>query len=205
MKKISLLISFIGLLHSFVHSQTCFPQGITFTTQQKIDNYHLNYPDCTRIEGDVNILGPDITNLDSLIVLDSIDGDLSIESNPNLTSFAGLDGLTYVGDGMMINSNDTLESIAALAKLTSISNELQIFGNAALTNLSGFENVDAGSVDYLRIYGNPSLSDCQVQSICDYLAGPAGEIDIYSNAGGCNNPPEVSADCGIAQVCLQAN
>jgi len=250
MKKIVLLISFIGLMHAIVHAQSCFPQGITFTTQQQIDNYHLNYPDCTRIEGDVKILGPTITNLDSLIVLDSIDGDLSIESNPNLTSlggllnlafvggdlrigfnnllaslsglnnvstvggylhisylnelvnFSGLDGLTYVGDGMMINANDTLESIAALSNLTSISNELQIFDNAVLTNLSGLENVDAGSVDFLRIYGNPSLSDCQVQSICDYLASPAGEIDIFSNAEGCNNPPEVSAGCGIAQVCL---
>ena len=33
----------------------CLPEGITFTTQEQIDNFQTNYPGCTEIEGDVYI------------------------------------------------------------------------------------------------------------------------------------------------------
>ena len=33
----------------------CLPEGITFTTQEQIDNFQINYPGCTEIEGDVII------------------------------------------------------------------------------------------------------------------------------------------------------
>ncbi len=33
----------------------CLPEGITFTTQAQIDNFQLNYPGCTEIEGDMKI------------------------------------------------------------------------------------------------------------------------------------------------------
>jgi hypothetical protein len=48
---------------------TCLPEGINFTTQAQIDNFQTNYPGCTEIEGDVLILGSNITNLTGLSVL----------------------------------------------------------------------------------------------------------------------------------------
>lgn len=57
-------------------SQACLPQGITFSTQEQIDNFQTNYPDCTEIEGDVIIEGDEITNLDGLNVLNLIGGFL---------------------------------------------------------------------------------------------------------------------------------
>ena len=53
-------------------SQPCLPQGITFTTQEQIDNFQTNHPNCTEIEGGVKIEGNDITNLDGLNVITSI-------------------------------------------------------------------------------------------------------------------------------------
>jgi hypothetical protein len=53
-------------------SQPCLPDGITFNTQEQIDNFQINHPNCTEIEGGVVIEGDDITNLDSLIVITSI-------------------------------------------------------------------------------------------------------------------------------------
>jgi len=47
----------------------------------------------------------------------------------------------------------------------------------------------------LRINYNNSLSTCEVQSICDYLAAPNGSVSIYSNATGCNSQEEVEAAC----------
>ena len=63
MKKL-LLISFVLIFCQFtVTSQSCLPTGIIFTTQAEIDNFQTNNPNCTEIEGDVEINGDDITNL----------------------------------------------------------------------------------------------------------------------------------------------
>ena len=58
--------------------QACLPDGITFSTQEQIDNFQTNYPNCSEIEGSVAISGDDITNLNGLNVLTSIGGDLMI-------------------------------------------------------------------------------------------------------------------------------
>lgn len=54
----------------------CLPEGITFSTQEEIDNYQSNYPGCVEIEGDVIIEGEDITNLDGLYGLNFVSGFL---------------------------------------------------------------------------------------------------------------------------------
>jgi len=81
MKTLSLLTLLIFHFSLFiVHSQEqpCLPEGITFETQAQIDNFQENYPGCTMIEGDVNISGPDITNLIGLSSIISIGGILEI-------------------------------------------------------------------------------------------------------------------------------
>ncbi len=73
---IALLSIYFSLftIHSF--SQPCLPSGITFSTQEEIDNFQSNYPYCTEIEGDVIIEGNDVTNLYGLSVLTAIGGFL---------------------------------------------------------------------------------------------------------------------------------
>ncbi len=86
MKKLTLIIGFV-LSQLFLFAQTedsCLPEGITFTTQEEIDNFQTNYPNCTEIEGDVLIggwNGSNITNLNGLNVLTSIGGNLEILGN----------------------------------------------------------------------------------------------------------------------------
>ena len=65
---------------------SCLPDGITFETQAQIDSFQVNYPNCNTIRGDVMISGDDITNLNGLNVLTSIEGDLYISNNSNLTN-----------------------------------------------------------------------------------------------------------------------
>ena len=100
MKNITLiLIVLLVCIHSGVISQSCLPEGITFTTQQQIDNFQLDYPGCTEIEGDVQIgeyPNTDIENLNGLNVLTSIGGDLYFTHNHNLTSLTGLENLIFV-------------------------------------------------------------------------------------------------------------
>ena len=61
MKKI--LLSALSLfISTIVISQSCLPEGIEFTTQEQIDNFQTDYPGCIEIEGDVTIIGYEISN-----------------------------------------------------------------------------------------------------------------------------------------------
>ena len=51
MKKLIFLIVAVAINYAAVFSQGCLPEGITFTTQEQIDNFQINYPGCTEIEG----------------------------------------------------------------------------------------------------------------------------------------------------------
>ena len=129
----------------------------------------------------------------------SIGGDLSIHNNYSLTSLTGMDGLTSIGRDLSIWSN-TLTNLTALNNLTSIGGNLFIEYNDALTSLTGLNNIDAGSITNLYVSGNGSLSTCEMQSICDYLANPNGGITISDNAMGCDSKAEVQSACAVISV-----
>lgn len=78
MKKLTLLIGLAFIVQVMVYSQSCLPDGITFTSQEQIDNFQNNYPNCTEIEGDVTISGYDISNLNGLYVVTTVGGGLNI-------------------------------------------------------------------------------------------------------------------------------
>jgi hypothetical protein len=151
-----------------------------------------------------------LVNLSGLNNLTSIGGNLeagfniwgSIFGNPAFTSLTGLDNLTSIGGYLSICFNDALTSLTGLEGLTSIGGVLEISNNDALTSLTGLDNIAAGSIIHLQIFFNGSLSTCDVQSICNYLASPNGTIDISINAEGCNSVEEVETACGF---CLNEN
>jgi hypothetical protein len=147
------------------------------------------------------------------------------EGNCSLISLAGLDGLTSVGNTLTITSNESLEEISALNNLNALNGELIISHNNVLQNLNGLDNIDklrlrlriSGNdslkdisalsnidsllIEGLYIYDNKSLSTCNTESVCAYLANAAGHIDIHQNAPGCNNPGEVANQCGFEMPC----
>nr|NQU88899.1 hypothetical protein [Bacteroidota bacterium] len=135
---------------------SCLPEGITFTTQSEIDNFQINYPNCTEIEGDVGIgewPGSDITNLNGLSVLTSIGGDLHIQQNPLLMDLSGLDNLISIWE-LWVLENESLQNLTGLNNLSSIYGEISISSNEELTSLTGLEGLN--SIESLRI-SNPSL------------------------------------------------
>ena len=157
----------------------------------------------TSIGGDLLIYSHNaLTSLTGLDNATSIGGILDIWNNNDLLSLTGLDNVTSIGGVLRIGGNNTLTSLTGLGNLTSIGGELSIAYNDALTNLSGLDNIDVASIEDLYIYENDSLSNCEVQNVCDYLVSPTGSVNIYNNASGCNNPIEVANGCGITLPCL---
>ncbi len=150
----------------------------------------------TSIEGSLSIYNnASLTGISGLSNATSVENYLMIYNNPVLTGLTGLDNLETIGGNFNIQNNDVLASLTALDNLTSIGGYISIDKNNILTSLSGIDNVDAGTIEHLVIVHNTTLSTCEVQSICDYLSSPNGEVQIYGNAPGCNSPEEVEAAC----------
>lgn len=248
-KLISIIIVVIFFFPTIVFSQSCLPDGITFTTQNQVDSFQINYPTCNVIEGDLNINWSDITSLTGLNVLTKIEGDLSIHqnsmlntlsglqnidsiygslcicSNDSLINLSGLNSITSIGKSVVISDNELLENLNGINNLTNISSYIKIIENPSLTSITGLENLNSISgflaisnnpallslngldninqgISDLEISDNHSLSNCAIASICNYLSSPIGEVDIYSNATGCNSPPEIANSCGFTMSCL---
>jgi hypothetical protein len=302
MKCQTFLIFLLSFYTQVLFSQSCLPEGITFSTQEQIDSFQSNYPGCKVIGGFVKITGNDISNLLGLNELDSIlgrfvidymfdlqdlvgledlkfiggdftiedapslhdltgleslsavggnleitwndwlfsldglqslttvDGSVLIDANWELTSLVGLnnlvsiggslvignwwsgnevlsnlDGLnslTTIGEGVFIGFNNDLTSLDGLNNLNSLVGELSIVNNPNLTSLSGLENITDSVLTHVWIYDNPSLTECNIQSLCEYLADIPDMIGIYNNGPGCDNPHEIADSCGFDLSCL---
>ncbi len=147
--------------------------------------------------------GSNISNLEGLNVVTFIGGHLSIFNQDFLTSLTGLNNVMHIGGNLVILNNDLLTSLTGIENLYSIAGSLHIGGsyggNPFLTSLTGLDNVTSIGGD-LYIIDNNSLSTCEVESICNYLASPNGEITIEDNATGCNNQWEVEQACQTISV-----
>ena len=162
MKKLISIIAIFIFSQAAIFSQNCLPEGITFTTQEQIDNFQSSFPGCTQIEGGVKINGDDINNLNGLNIITSIGENLLIGTtintwvNPLLTDLTGLENLTSIGDDLEISGNIALQSLEGLSGITSINGNFAIISNVDLPDLSGLNNLN--SVDgYFTIGWNEGL------------------------------------------------
>ncbi|MFC2101983.1 T9SS type A sorting domain-containing protein [Bacteroidota bacterium] len=163
----------------------------------------------TSIGGSLSFSGNEaLTSLAGLDNVTSIGGSLVLSDNESLTSLAGLNNVTSIGEDLWIGEyalgewrgNPSLTSLQGLNNLSSIGGTLAVLCNISLTSLTGFDNIDAGSISHLFICINQLLSTCEVQSVCDYLSSPNGTIDIHDNAPGCNSPEEVQEACEAVAI-----
>lgn len=186
MKKLSIFTVILLFCYVTVYSQSCLPEGISFTTQAQIDSFQILHPNCTKIEGTVYIgcTFNDITNLAGLDVLTSIGGSLIFgsqgaanSSGTHLINLEGLEGLDSIHENLGIVSNGQLEDISALDGLKYLGGNLSIRWNQALVT-------------------------CQSAGLCNYLLNPNGAVAIYSNGPGCNSVVELGANCNDSIPCL---
>ncbi len=150
----------------------------------------------TTIEGgQLQIAANGLTSLTGLNNVTFIGGSLGIEYNTSLTSLTGLDNVTSIEGSLFIYHNDALTNLMGLDNVISIDGTIGIDDNSNMISLTGMDNIEAASINYLNIYNNSSLSTCEVQSVCDYLASPSGLVNIHDNAPGCNSQEEIEEAC----------
>ncbi|MFD2571790.1 putative Ig domain-containing protein [Spirosoma soli] len=111
----------------------CPTGGVTLSTQAEVNAFPAG---CPNLPGTLTISGADITNLNSLSALTSVEGQLRILNNTSLTSVSGLSALRQVGTSLIIQNNAVLPNLSGLQSLTSVEGLLTIRDNAALTSIS---------------------------------------------------------------------
>jgi len=192
MKLLRLLVFPMLLFVNTALSQQCIPDSLLITSQSELDDFLVQYPNCTEILGFVNIRESEsgsITNLSGLQNITSIGGHLLIENNDNLTNLSGLNNLTSIRASLTISENDNLTSLSGLENLTAVDFDstidtipyadvgINIIDNESLINLSGLIGLTATSED-LIISENNSLINL---SGLDNLTSVDGEFIINDN------------------------
>ena len=165
---------FFVLMASVIHeiSAQCLTDGITFSAQSQVDSFPINYPNCTVILGNVTIQGEDISNLNGLIGVESIFGNLHIG------------GEDYPFGGTML-SNDSLINLFGLDSLTTVEGAVNISANYALTTLDGLGNLDSiGGSLYIGYWGTEGMGTNPLVSLegLEKLSFIGGHLTIGSQS-----------------------
>lgn len=189
MKKFFLFILPACILLATASAQSCLPLGIMFQSQEQIDSFQKNYPNCKRIEGSVILSGEGITNVNGLSQITAIKGNLWvggwIYSIPDLYSLKGFKNLVFVGGSLRVDQCMSLVDLSGLEKLTSIGGELNIGlswskstkSNCSLTHLYGLDNLYSvgKSVSIMNNYKLKSLEGLE------NLTTVGGDVIIIKN------------------------
>jgi len=141
---IDFLILVSILAGSPIYSQNCLSSGIVFSSQTQIDEFVMNFTGCKTIEGNVRIeesIPNNIINLNGLINLEKIEGNMVLFGNSSLSDLNGLNNLDTIKGDLTIQANTTLDSLKGLDSLKYIGKNFYI-GETRIKNLKYIENLD---------------------------------------------------------------
>ena len=164
------------ILNQNISSQSCFPNGLTISTQESLDAFVQNYSNCNEIEGYLKIVNSSIISLGGLDNILKVKGDLMLEHNDSLISISGLDNLDFIGGMLKINGNNRISSIDPLIKLDTVLGSIVIWENDKISSLHGLDSLQflggnlginyspqitsLPSLNYIsHIYGNVTITD----------------------------------------------
>lgn len=175
---------------------TCLPYGNYYFEQQSdIDNFATDYSNCTQLAGDVLISGTDITNLNGLNGVQSINGNLEITPPQNLqmplANLTGFENLATITGDLLIEDNGSLNSLTGLESLETIGGIFSIKDNSQLLNLDGLSSLDSIGLT-LQIEDNDALQNINGLSSLKNIMG-FGIVTNRNliNLGGLENLEEV--------------
>ena len=161
---------------------TCPSNDLITGSQQRLEEFREDYPDCTRFPGRIQVFGPDITSLTPLNNLTFIGGSLSIR-RLQVTSLPGITGIDTIMGGFVIDDcpnlgangfgNDldlrfiggvlTAKDLPMVTTTLPIDNLRHIgasliFRRTGISNMDGLANLEEIGIA-LTLENNPNLTD----------------------------------------------
>lgn len=145
-----------------------------------------------------------LEDLSAFSPITKLNRSLNFRNCLSLTDLSGFHNVSTVGRTLSIQGNPKLQNLDPLAAVKDIGAYLYIKDNNMLTSIEGLTNVHSigdynpTGVPELTIEENDLLSDCQIRLVCMMLHAPGVEVDINTNAPGCNDINEIfCADAGL--------
>ena len=193
MKKLILVATLLFMLNN-LHSQTCLPGVHFFNSQEQIDNFPTEYPNCRAIEGSIYIEGNDINNLIGFSNINKFYSHLRIETCHNLYNLTGLNNVDTIGE-LIIHVNENLSDLSGFEKLKCIKDGLlQISDNNSLNSLTGLDSLNYVEKDIIISFNEQLISIDGLESISTAESITIEYNSSLSNITGLQNLSEVTAD-----------
>ncbi|HAT66339.1 MAG TPA: hypothetical protein DCS66_17380 [Flavobacteriaceae bacterium] len=178
----------------------CPTTPILIETQEEIDNFASNYPNCSVLTEELRINGVNnsITNLNGLSGI-IYANDIYIH-NTEITDFTGLHNLETAAH-LSIWGNHNIQNLEGLSAAQSIA-FLELFINNGITDVSGMANLNF--IENLSIFYNNNLSDLSafsfITSLTDLNLGGGNELISLS---GLENLHTIDGDLVLSNLQLE--
>ncbi|WP_196886246.1 T9SS type A sorting domain-containing protein [Aureivirga sp. CE67] len=124
----------IFVLFSVSFYSQCPAGDVIISSQNELNDFISNYPNCTEINGDLIIKNTDIISLEELPNLQDIQGTFKLENNNSLINIGNI----YKASGVEILDNDALQNIVLFIDNSngySLNERLEIKNNDSLKNI----------------------------------------------------------------------
>ena len=198
--KITLIILVFLSFWSFKAQGQCPTSSNFFNSQDSINVFPTNYPNCHTFVGDISIQGNDITSLANLSQITSITGDFTIFNCDQLPTLTGLNNIQSIGKELNIYENDLLTSLDGLNNLQNITGSLTIRVNKQLQSLSSLANLSTVGHITSIIDNDNLVSITGLENLT--TIGPGliiGGNDKLPNLNGINNITNIDGPLVIAE------
>jgi len=155
-------------------------------TQADIDQFIIDYPNCTNFQNSIDISTSGLNNLNGLSNLIEIGGHLFIYST-DLVNLTGLDNLQIIGDYLQIENNDFLTDIESLGNITSLGGNLYVNNNPNLASCCPLINLADLAITAGNNYNiDDNDDDCSslpvIEEYCNPGICPPGNVILESQA-----------------------
>ncbi len=186
------------LLFAFKAEAQCPPGDVNLSSQAQVNQFLVDYPNCTQITGQLVITGnttdlsplnrlthitrslvisgTELTDINGLTGLVSVGtfiqiGGENAPANPQLQNISGLNNVTSVGGAIIIIKNPSLTGITGFNALAQVGGAFDVRQNANLTNIEGFVNLTTiGGYSYINDTKAVSIAGLSnLQSIGSFL------------------------------------
>jgi len=191
MKRITLLpLLFLFFFQSFGQ---CPTTDLILTTQAEIDDFAINYPNCSVLTHELQINGENsiINNLNGLSLITEADYIFILQTQ--IQDLYGLDNLVDI-DHLALWFNVGLENLEGLTSVENIGS-MELFINSGVTNLSGMDNIQ--NIDNLNLFSNANLDDITHLSFIESMSSLTLGGNALTSLSGLENLATVSGDLSI--------
>jgi hypothetical protein len=194
------LFAIVFLLSTFIGFGQCPTETTWLQTQEDVDNFAIDYPNCTQLTHNM-IIGSETSDVNDLSALSQLthigtpvgNGVNLLISGTNLNSLSGLDNLEYVGGSL--NILDTgITNLTGLENLTYIRDSFIVSRNLNLINFIGVDVLsESGSLSVTNNISQTSFEGMEAFQGSTYVAGDIQIVDLDNliSIEGLNNVSQI--------------